>query len=97
MIINEDFHFDVKWKWGSSGYFKVNEDTNSANFDWIGLTVTYDPSASNNPLHGIELGGYNILVIIYLDWWPPHWYVHISGNFYCHLLVDGTWHYNIEP
>ncbi len=105
VIISDDFHFDIKWNWeqgvnyNDPGYFLVNEDTNDPNFDWIGISFTYDPSGSNNPQYGIEMGGNNVGLIVYLKWWKhpqlwlPEvwWYVYIQGDFYLDLLWEGDW------
>lgn len=110
IIIDEDFHFDIKWKWirgqqnGDRGYFKINEDTNSPNFDWIGFHIEYTPDGFDNPQYGIEVGGYNIGVIVFMEWykdpnhWLPNiwWYLFVQGNFYLHLMWEGDWYYNVD-
>jgi len=110
VIISQDFHFDVKWKlkqgenYNDPGYLLINEDTNDPNFDWIGMTLTYDPNGSNDPQYGIEVGGTDISLIVYLKWWkhPDQWipqvwwYMYISGNFYLDILWKGDWYYNVH-
>jgi len=110
VIIDQDFHLDLKWKWirgeptGSHGYFKINEDTNTPNFDWIGFNIEYTPDGYDEPQYGIEVGGYNVGVIVFMEWykdpdyWKPFiwWYVVILGNFYLHLLWEGDWYYNVD-
>jgi hypothetical protein len=86
------------------GYFKINEDTNDPNFNWIGIYFTYDPSGQNNPTYGVEIGGTNVGLIVYFKWWkhPSQWlpevwwYVYIMGNFYVDLLWEGDWYQNIH-
>jgi hypothetical protein len=108
--ISEDFHFDVQWKWKQGvnqedpGYFIVNGYTNEPNFDSIEITLTYDPSGSNNPKYGIEIGGTNVGLLVWMKWWkdPNHWlpmvwwYVHITGSFYVNLLWEGEWYPNVH-
>jgi hypothetical protein len=108
IIISQDFHFDMKWKWEAGtlqdpGYFKINEDSNNPNFDWCGIWFTYTPDGYTDPQFGIEIGGNNIGLIVWVRWWddgtpPPavSWWIAISGNFYCHLLWKGTWYQNIH-
>ena len=110
VTISEDFHFDIKWNWvrgdetGEHGYFKINEDTNQPNFDWIGISFTYTPIGYDEPQFGIQVGGYNIAVIVFMEWWKhpsqwlPNiwWYVYITGNFYLHLLWEGEWYYDVD-
>jgi hypothetical protein len=110
VIINEDFHFDIKWKWkqGESqedpGYFKINEDTNDPNFGWIGIFFTYTPSGYTEPQYGVEIGGNNVGLIVFFKWWKdPNkwlpivwWYVYIMGDFYVDLLWKGDWYENIH-
>jgi hypothetical protein len=110
IIIDEDFHFDIKWKWirgqedEDHGYFKINEDTNSPNFDWIGFHIEYTPDGYDESQYGIEVGGNNIGVIVFMEWYkdPNHWlpriwwYIFIQGNFYLHLLWEGDWYYNVD-
>jgi hypothetical protein len=110
VIISQDFHFDIKWKlkqgetYDDPGYLLINEDTNDPNWDWIGMTLTYDPSGSNNPQYGIQVGGTDISVIVYLKWWkhPQEWfpqvwwYATIEGNFYLDLLWNEDWYYNVH-
>jgi hypothetical protein len=110
VIIDQDFHFDIKWKWirgspsGEHGYFKINEDTNNPNFDWIGFNIEYTPDGEDDPQYGIEVGGYNVGVIVFMEWykdpdyWKPFiwWYIYITGNFYMHLLWEGEWYYNVD-
>ncbi len=110
VIISQDFHFDIKWNWirgeetGERGYFKINEDTNEPNFDWIGITFKYTPSGYDEPQYGVEVGGYDVGIIVWMEWyWVNYfpwlkiwWYTHISGDFYLHLLWQGDWYYNVD-
>jgi len=107
VIISEDFHFDIKWHWirgsdNEKGYFKVNEDSNEPNFDYIGFHIEYDPDGTNNPQYGIDIGGTNVGVVVWMEWmWVNAlpdiwWYVSISGNFHVHLLWEGEWYYNVD-
>ena len=110
VIISQDFHFDVKWNWvqgeeyGERGEFKINEDTNDPNFDWIFLNITYTPDGEDDPQYGVKVGGTNIGVIVYLEWWKGEsmyipqvwWYAYIQGDFYLDLLWNGNWHENVH-
>lgn len=110
VIINQDFHFDIKWRWkqgeeqGEHGYFKINEDTNDPNFDWIFVNFTYTPDGYSEPQYGVEVGGTNVGLIVWSEWWKepnhmlPHiwWYVYIQGNFYMNLLWNGDWYDNVQ-
>lgn len=110
IIISEDFHFDVSWKWeqGMSyddpGYFLINEDTNDPNFDLIFLNITYTPDGEDEPQYGIEVGATDIIVIVYLKWWKGEsmifpqvwWYSYIVGDFYLDLLWNGYWHEDVH-
>jgi hypothetical protein len=110
VIISDDFHFDIQWQWKQGvdqedpGYFIVNGYTNEPNFDWIGIIITYDPSASNNPKYGLEIGGYNVSLLVWAKWWKDPdrwfpmvwWYVDITGSFYANLLWEGVWYDNIQ-
>jgi hypothetical protein len=109
VIISEDFHFDMKWNWeeGQSindpGWFKINEDTNDPNFDWIGIYFTYTPDGYTDPQFGIEIGGNDIGLIVWVKWYDDGfglpevwWYVYIMGNFYADLLWNGVWYQNIH-
>lgn len=109
VIISDDFHFDIKWNWqegtlAEPGYFKINEDTNDPNFDWIGIYFTYTPDGYTNPQYGIEIGGNDIGLIVWVNWYKKQgqilpeieWYVVIMGDFYADLLWNGDWHENIQ-
>lgn len=99
VIISQDFHFDIKWNWGDSGYFKINEDTNDPNFNWIFIRFTYTPDGYTQPQYGAEIGGTNIGLIVWCEWIPGPiiwWYVYLQGNFYMDLLWQGTWHENVH-
>ena len=82
----------------------INQDTNNPNFDWIGMTLKYTPDGYTTPQYGIEVGGYNISVHVYLQWWfteghplpTTWWYVIIDGDFYLDLLWNGGWIYNVQ-
>jgi hypothetical protein len=109
VIISDDFHFDIKWNWGEGtfadpGYFKINEDTNDPNFDWIGIYFTYTPDGYSTPQYGVEIGGNNIGLIVWVNWYKKQgqilpeveWYVAIMGDFYADLLWNGEWYNNIH-
>ena len=105
IIINQDFHFDIKWNWKQGvslddpGYFLINEDTNEKNIDWIFLNVTYIPDGYQTPQYGVEIGANDVLIVFYLKWWkgqsmifPKTWlYYVITGTFYLDLLWNGHW------
>jgi len=107
--INQYFHFDIKWNWikgdaQNPGYFKINEDTNQANFNWVFFNFTYTPDGYTQPQYGIEVNGTSLLLIISCTWWKvpgrilPYvqWWYYIGGDFYADLLWDGTWYDNIH-
>ena len=109
VIISQDFHFDIKWNWikgtpQDPGYFKINEDTNDPNFNQIFLNITYKPEGESKPQYGIEVGGEDILVIVWVEWWyngnpiipTVQWWVEIAGDFYLDLLWKGIWHENVH-
>ena len=109
VIISDDFHFDIKWNWEEGtftdpGYFKINEDTNDPNFDWIGIYFTYTPDGYSTPQYGVEIGGNDIGLIVWVNWYKKQgqvlpeveWYVAIMGDFYADLLWSGDWYENIH-
>jgi len=95
-------HFDMSWKWHQGerhtdpGYFKINENTNERSIEDVYLYFTYldqwgtEVSLSNAGIYVcVEWYWYNLLLYI----WPV---IDVYGDLDLHLLLDGTWYYNVE-
>jgi hypothetical protein len=101
VILNNDLHFDVSWKWQAGSftdpaYFKINQNTNEYNLQEINLYFTY------NDLWGADVTLYGLGLYICVEWywqggqlyiWPVF---SITGNLDLDLLLNGVWHYNVE-
>jgi len=101
VILDNDLHFDISWKWKSGSYtdpayFKINENTNEANIQEINLYFTYQD------LWGADVTLYGLAIYVCVEWywhynilyiWPVF---SISGTLDLHLLLNGVWYYNVE-
>lgn len=101
VILDNDLHFDVSWKWQQGtylepAYFKINENTNDANLQEINLYFTY------NDLWGADITLYGLGLYVCVEWywhnailyiWPVF---SISGSLDLDLLLNGVWYYSVE-
>jgi len=101
VLLDNDLHFDVSWRWEQGGYldpayFKINENSNQANLQELNLYFTY------NDLWGADITFEDLCLYVCVEWywhnailyiWPVF---SISGDLDLHLLLNGNWYYNVE-